>query len=94
MGHLVILNGGGAGVRDRTSGGNQDGADGNAPCACSYGGPVGYIADAQRRTVPRRAGALLRMTICEGITCVYVMLTSVYVPYTCRSASQISPTVA
>lgn len=24
----------------------------------------------------------------------YVMLTSVYVPYTCRSASQISPTVA
>ena len=25
---------------------------------------------------------------------VYVMLTSVYVPYTCRKASQISPTVA
>jgi hypothetical protein len=24
----------------------------------------------------------------------YVMLTSVYVPYTCRKASQISPTVA
>lgn len=30
----------------------------------------------------------------EGPHTVYVMLTSVYVPYTCRSASQISPTVA
>jgi hypothetical protein len=42
----------------------------------------------------RRFSAAIRAEKTGALAPAYVMLTSVYVPYTCRSASQISPIVA
>jgi hypothetical protein len=49
-----------------------------------------------RRYYPERAsaGCIEDVKPNSEWTADYVMLTSVYVPYTCRNASQISPTVA
>src|SRR5215471_5864269 len=51
----VILNGGEAGVRDRTRVRSAPDVDGIHTRACIIGGPFDYIDNAQRRTVPRRA---------------------------------------
>jgi len=58
----VILSGGAAGARDRTSVCSLDAVERNAPGTCSVIGLFSRIGTASSRTVPRSAGALLRMT--------------------------------
>jgi hypothetical protein len=58
----VILSGGEAGVRDRTTAGRVDVVEGKSRAACSAHDLVCCIATVYGRRVPRRAFALLRMT--------------------------------
>ena len=59
---IVILNGGEAAVKDRTSTERFDGVDGNAHGACGVQGPSLPTAALTFRKVPRKAIAFLRMT--------------------------------
>jgi hypothetical protein len=60
---LVILNGGEAAVRDPSTAGRFDVVDGNAQGACSAKISPTALPLYALRKVPRRAIALLRMTI-------------------------------
>jgi hypothetical protein len=52
---IVILNGGEAGVRDRTTANGLDDVGGDIFTACSSNGLIRRIAAAELRKVPRRA---------------------------------------